>query len=487
MRSQPLAPVIAAAAVALALVAPAAGVEVTLPETDAPMVTVTGLTVPQPPVPTDTSPTATDGATPEDEGVYWYIHQFPSDQQGAGGEPIYKAEWGWGTSREADFEIQLQNAVRDGSVVAVVDALTGEVATAGRPPTGAGTMHTQDIPPEPLIIFGLSPGSETFAVARSGAAAASGSAPPLKVLLLYGAPGKDPAMLKADDGGANDEDGSEDGRITLRVPRTGRVRYALPGDRVVVVPLNENRRGVTVARAESADDPGIRFTVPIVSHVVGASGVPFVSDLTITNPYGLPVSGVLVYVPERGGLPAAAQVPFTVMPGQTWHVDDVLATEFGITDNTKGVLHLAGFPMWNLTVLSRNEAVTHQGRFGITVPGLPSFQALTAYTRWVLSGVRDDGRYRSNLFLAGAVPLPSEVAVYLVQDGVRHGPIPVTVPPLGLAQINRIGRSLAGGDVDHAYLLLAVRSGAVHAGLSVVDGTTEDAAFVLPVPVAEAR
>ena len=68
-------------------------------------------------------------------------------------------------------------------------------------------------------------------------------------------------------------------------------------------------------------------------------------------------------------------------------------------------------------------------------------------------------------------------------DGEVAGSADFQVPGFGLKQVNRVADALGVPTVDEGYLELEVTAGAVFAGLSVVDGSADDAAFVTARPL----
>jgi len=149
---------------------------------------------------------------------------------------------------------------------------------------------------------------------------------------------------------------------------------------------------------------------------------------------------------------------------------------------------VGGFPSWRVAVSSRNYAEAplegETRRFGIAIPGLSTLdEPLTSDNLWVLPGLRQAGDVRTNLIMAGAVPGPSSVTIRLIADETVVATDTRTVPGYGLLQINRVAEVLGAGTIEDGYVQLSVASGGVFAALSVVDGTADDAAFVVARPV----
>jgi len=68
-------------------------------------------------------------------------------------------------------------------------------------------------------------------------------------------------------------------------------------------------------------------------------------------------------------------------------------------------------------------------------------------------------------------------------DGDEAGRATRAVPAYGLLQINGLAPALGIDTVDSGYVEITVQSGGVFAALSVVDGSSEDASFLVARPL----
>jgi len=233
-----------------------------------------------------------------------------------------------------------------------------------------------------------------------------------------------------------------------------------------------------------ADGELVRYVVSVASRVEGAGGLPFLSDLAVSNALGLAVDGWARFVPEGEAWEGSSAVPLTLAPGETRQWTDALDGLFGRDDDVKGSILVGGFPQWALGVNSRNYSIDDQGRqYGISVPGFSTFDPMTGGTPWIISGLRHDDRFRSNLIVAGATEVESTVHIRLMVDRSEAGRATRTVPAYGLLQINGLAPALGLDTVDAGYVEITVRSGGVFAALSVVDGSSEDASFLVARPL----
>jgi hypothetical protein len=304
------------------------------------------------------------------------------------------------------------------------------------------------------------------------------------IVTSYVSPGRNTFTSWIQDGSWGDQDETVNGVVVTAPPRWSGPPYVLGGE-ILTIGLDGAEEGDLWTY--EATGLGTRYTVPVASHVIGASGDPFISDLTIANAFGVTADGWIRFVEDGVHWQQAPSVDFTVAPGESLSWVDVLQSAFNITRNTKGVLVIGGVPTWSLAVVSRNYVIDSEGnRFGINIPGVSSFNPHTERNIWILPGLQENSEFRSNLILAGALPTASSVEIRLLSGGevVADGFVR-TVPAYGLLQVNRIARAMGVDEIADAYLEITVVEGAVYAALSVVDNSADDAAFQLARPALE--
>lgn len=369
-------------------------------------------------------------------------------------------------------DVYLAHSIGATDMAVVVDVINGEVVVRLSLP-----KTLQDPPAAAFTVEGFEPGSAQIMV--------SGLVPGSTVITTYLSPGFNPEVFQTIDG--RDDDGEADGAITMGLPRVQGPPHVLPCD-LLIVGTDQTVDGESPVAIYEADGLEVRYVVDVASHVIGATGVPFISDLALANGYGIAAEGWIRFVREGTSVDTAPEIPFTLAPGGSLSWADVLQSAFGITDNVKGTLLVGGFRTWSMMVSSRNYAVNEAGqRFGIALPGRPTFQVLSPRSVYMIPGLRDNENFRSNLIVAGAVPQDSTITVSLYVAGNIVGHDEFTVPGYGLFQVNRISQALGASTVEDGYLEIKVASGAVSAGLSVVDNTTDDAAYIVAQPVIQVR
>lgn len=226
------------------------------------------------------------------------------------------------------------------------------------------------------------------------------------------------------------------------------------------------------------------YLVPSVTHQVGAAGVPFVSDLSVTNLEAVEtVVGLELWTADG----RHESAPFTLVPEGTKTVADVVKTAFHL-DQAYGALLVsstgevaAGARTWAPVALGGTN-----GQFApasdVTYD-LSSDAVLRTGEVGILTGVRQDASFRTNVGIYNVVGSSCVVEVEARDDEGRPvgSKVVVTVPPFRYVQetLARVaGSSLPSGSV----VLTNATSGCVVGSVAyVIDNATQDPFAVLQV------
>ncbi len=396
-------------------------------------------------------------------GLVAWMHQSVAQKKSAEVSETSSVRWGIASPTEIETVVELSSAVTGQDTILVIDSYGGDSAAwedSADQPGMVIDMAGFDVGAAEVTITGIDPGTSLVSV--------------------YVTPGAGPSSTTLTDGGWADRDGEVNGIIISGPLRFFGPDYVLPGDQwMLAVEGSGSGAGVWMAAGDL-----VRYTVPVASHIIGASGQPFISDLVISNTFGLNLDGWIRFVEDGTDWSSAAEVTFSLAPAETKSWTDVLQSAFGIQRNVKGTLQVGGFPTWTASVSSRNYTVDDEGRqFGIAIPGIATSSPMTFQDVWILPGLRQDGQFRSNLIVAGAVPQESQILVRLIEGGAEVASAQYQVPAYGLLQVNRLAPSLGIPEINDAYVEITVESGAVVATLSVVDGSADDAALIVAQPL----
>jgi hypothetical protein len=151
---------------------------------------------------------------------------------------------------------------------------------------------------------------------------------------------------------------------------------------------------------------------PVVAHTAGAGQPPtsWRSDLTVHNVMDAELSVSVVYFQsgQANQLDGVPEEVLVLQPRETRTVEDVVATLFGIESNSKGALYLECtrevFPSNPedavMVATTRTYNVGSEvGTFGTAVPTAQFSDAFlnVGQSASVITGVRNDSDYRSNL------------------------------------------------------------------------------------------
>jgi 4-amino-4-deoxy-L-arabinose transferase-like glycosyltransferase len=170
------------------------------------------------------------------------------------------------------------------------------------------------------------------------------------------------------------------------------------------------------------DDVTSAAVVPLLASVSAPGEAPWRSDVTISNLGPAPLPLVAQYLPGDRDNSAAPAVEFTLPPGATYLVTDVVGSAGLVRWGVWGALLVyadgsacAGAPC-SFTVFSRtyNTAAPRTGpRIGEGLPALAARRGLYGGGRAVFEHVSNDAAYRSFVSIATWVPAPVHALVTL--------------------------------------------------------------------------
>ncbi len=178
---------------------------------------------------------------------------------------------------------------------------------------------------------------------------------------------------------------------------------------------------VLTASAALAVSPSTEVWIPAASRVVVEDAF-WSTNLTLSNP-NESVASVDVFWLRRGADNAAATPQrYTLEPGATLTLEDVILNVFG-REEAEGAIRVAA----NIPVIATAEIVnrTAGGMFGQGFEGVPGSVAITASgsefalndsRQTVIAGVEQSTDYRSNLFAVGVDPSGSVLDLEVLND-----------------------------------------------------------------------
>jgi hypothetical protein len=227
--------------------------------------------------------------------------------------------------------------------------------------------------------------------------------------------------------------------------------------------------------------PRSRWIVPIASRNPGKEGTFWTSTLSLANLGTTTATVDLEYLPQKtdnsaGGLTAPA---FAVAPGETIDVEDPVLQLFGVENGKGSIIVESSAPV---VVVSRVSTAAEGG--GTTGHGVRtvSFNAL-ADREVVLPGVRMFSGFRTNV---GVVTDDQWTAFHFLlhdHDGTQIEERNINVPPRTVRQWSIQALFGKGTPYVNPTGSVAIEAdGDFVAYLVVVDGSSQDPAFMLPLP-----
>jgi hypothetical protein len=228
------------------------------------------------------------------------------------------------------------------------------------------------------------------------------------------------------------------------------------------------------------------WVLPSTAHLSGAGGAFWTSDVTIHNRGAAAASFTLKFLGNNADGRSGPEKTFSISAFQTITNADVLASVFGVSSGWGAIQMLSTTDQ--LTMRSRTFTPSAGGgSFGQAVPGIQDRNLLSDATTpvAVLTGLREDASYRTNLVLANA----SQVSITLVvaatgSGGAAIGSKSYLLPPLGMTQSSSFLLLSEFGEQWRSDVTVTVRSAtpgtSFTAYATVIDNATNDPSTVLP-------
>ena len=218
------------------------------------------------------------------------------------------------------------------------------------------------------------------------------------------------------------------------------------------------------------------------SFASGASGVKYTTDLTLANTGDAESAFTLRFLGHDVDGRSGTAKSFSLASGKSVTYADVVSSVFGATGAWGAILVTSSTP--DLAVYGQVLAETASGHVGQGLPAFSDANYVRPGQARSLLAIREDARARTNLVLANATDADLDVTVALVSDaGALLGTATVTLPPLGMRQINGVARTLgAAGGLTGGRIVVSTPTtgGAFAAVASVIENDSGDARTILP-------
>jgi hypothetical protein len=223
------------------------------------------------------------------------------------------------------------------------------------------------------------------------------------------------------------------------------------------------------------------------AHVTGANGDFFETRLTITNAEDSPLTVTASLLPLQVTGSAPLPVAWTLAPGETREIPDVLASQFGLADPSTAAIRIRPWRPARLVVSARTFVRKAGGTFGYFVPAAPGSRTLEAgtgaATALQIDHAGSEGDFRSNFGFAEIAGEPAQVLVTVRSGGTGHalggGIFSVGANSLFQGSVSSLlPRALMS--IRNAYLQFEVITGGgrILPYATVVDNRSGDAIYV---------
>jgi uncharacterized repeat protein (TIGR01451 family) len=249
--------------------------------------------------------------------------------------------------------------------------------------------------------------------------------------------------------------------------------------------------------------PPDALIIPAVAHASGINA-EFQSDVRVSNTSAKLMNYQITFTPSgEAGIAEGKQSTFSIEPGQTIALDDVLRSWFGTgSQSTTGTLEIrpitedtpsAGEILNSLSKLvtfasSRTFNVTPNGTFGQFIPAIPFANFVDSTRALSLQQIAHSSRYRTNLGIVEGSGEPAQLLVRIFGDGGAK----LTEFPLSLnggqhLQLNGFLAQHGISSLTDGRVEIAVTSGTgkITAYASVLDNDTSDPLLVTPVTLTD--
>jgi hypothetical protein len=214
----------------------------------------------------------------------------------------------------------------------------------------------------------------------------------------------------------------------------------------------------------------------------GISGIRYTTDLTIANTGDTDASYTLRFLGHDTDGRTGPASNFTLSAGKSVTYQDVVSSVFNLSNTSGAILVTASTP--DLAVYGQVLAQTTAGHVGQGLPAVSNAGYVRPGQSGSLLAIRDDARARTNLVLANATSASLDVTLTLVSDaGAALGSRLVTLPPLGMTQLNGVARLLgATGALTGGRIVVSTPTtdGAFAAMASIIENDSGDARTVMP-------
>ena len=293
--------------------------------------------------------------------------------------------------------------------------------------------------------------------------------------------------------------GTTIGSITVTLSTPSARGAAANGVTSVTTPITINLVTPITPTPKNSPPPDA-LIIPAVAHANGINS-QFQSDIRVSNTSPQLMKYQLTFTPSGdAGISAGRQTTFSIDPGRTVALDDVLKSWFGtgtasvtgtlevrpLTQTATSVSNAAVGALANLVTFasSRTFNVAPTGTFGQFIPAVPFANFIDKSKVLSLQQIAHSAQYRTNLGLVEGSGEPAQLLVKVFgSTGSQLAQFPVSLNGGQHLQLNGFiaQQGIASLDDGRVEVHVTGGNGKVTAYASVLDNATSDPLLVTPV------
>jgi len=281
--------------------------------------------------------------------------------------------------------------------------------------------------------------------------------------------------------------GTATGSVTADAATVAAI-LAAPADYYVQVHTSANPAGALRGQLGGGADQGATLYFPVVAAIQGLAGTNFLTDGRFVNLSGGAASVTMEYYAEgaAGHTEPTATATATIPAGAELVLDDLVATQFGVTDGKGAMVVRADREITGLARVYNDQTAAGEGTFGQLVRGLPMAAAYSSGLLPFLSNqaAASGAGYRANIgwFNPSASPVTVTLTGY-DDDGTMLGRVDHTAAGWAMEQVNVATLWPALADYGDFYVTYETAGDAsLFMYASVVDNVNGDAIYVAASP-----
>jgi len=222
---------------------------------------------------------------------------------------------------------------------------------------------------------------------------------------------------------------------------------------------------IAPAATAPALTPGTDVLVPAAGRVS-----TWITDLYIMNPGTEPTTVEIAWLVRNQANPDPVDLTFTVGPGETLTLPDVILEEFGLSTGD-GAFRVTADT--EVVVNSRIYSADGSETFGQGFEGTPMGLATASGERTDVVGLSSNSQFRTNFYACAGPDGATLDMVLVAPDGTEIATKNKTLQAW-MPFLKRIDQLMASGDFDDGTLRVTVTDGSAVVGASKVDSASSD-------------